>query len=213
MKTAIVLGATGLVGRNLVSRLIEERCFEKILAVTRRPVEYKSEKVVNEVINFDELDSYSDVFNGDVLFSCLGTTRKQAGSFQRQRQVDFEYQYLAAKLSAQNAVPHYVLVSSSGANANSKSPYFKMKGELEQEVLSLPFKRISILQPSLLVGERADMRLGETLASWILPVLCTLPLFRRYRPILGDEVAGKMVSLSLLPGKGIEIFTLDEVFM
>ncbi len=212
MKIAIVLGATGLVGKKLVDRLVKEQCIEKVVAVTRRHVEYASPKIVNEVINFENIEEYINVFRGDMIFSCLGTTVKQAGTFQKQRKVDFEYQYKAAKLSSENKVSHYILVSSSAANEESKSQYLKMKGELENEVSTLPFKQITILQPSLLKGERESFRLGETIANWLLPIICKLPFLKRYRPISGDDVAKKMVSVSLSPGKGKEIYRLDELF-
>lgn len=212
MKVAIVLGATGLVGKKLVDRLVKEERIEKIVAVTRRPVAYSSAKIVNEVINFENIVEHSNVFSGDILFSCLGTTVKQAGSIEQQRKVDYQYQYNAAKISAENKVSHYILVSSSSANENSKSPYLKMKGELEKAVSALPFKRITILQPSLLKGERESFRLGETMANYLLPTLCKLPLLKRYRPISGDNVAKKMVSVSLTSGNGKEIYQLDEIF-
>ncbi|GAB2688728.1 NAD(P)H-binding protein [Aliiglaciecola aliphaticivorans] len=212
MKTALVLGATGLIGQNLINRLAADEGVEKVVAVTRRPVEYQSNKIVNQVVNFDELEQYSDVFTGDVLFSCLGTTAKQAGSVQKQRKVDFDYQYHAAKIAAENGVNHYILVSSSGANGKSISPYLKMKGELEDAVCVLPFKRISIVQPSLLIGERETFRLGESVASWILPTLCKLPFLKRYRPISGDEVAKKMISISHTSANAKQIYQLDELF-
>lgn len=212
MKTAIVIGATGLVGKALVDLLAEETGIKKIVAVTRRPVEYLSNKIINEVVNFDELEKYKHVFKGDILFSCMGTTAKQAGSLREQRKVDFEYQYNASKLSSENGVGHYILVSSSGANAKSLSPYLKMKGELENEISILPFKRISILQPSLLLGSRDSFRLGETLGSLSLPVICRLPLLKRYRPISGKDVAKKMVLVSLSTGSPKEIFKLDDIF-
>ncbi|WP_211665411.1 hypothetical protein [Leucothrix arctica] len=190
-----------------------ESDIEKVVAITRRPVEYKSDKIVNEVVNFDELEKHSDIFRGDILFSCLGTTAKQAGSIANQRKVDFEYQYQAAKTASENGIGHYVLVSSSGADASSRSPYLKMKGELEDEVSSLAFQRISILQPSLLIGERESFRLGETLGSWILPLLCKLPFLKKYRPISGDEVAKKMVSVSSSAGNSNETYRLDELFL
>ena len=212
MKTAIVLGATGLVGNKLVDRLAKEQSIEKVVAITRRPIEYKAEKIVNEVINFEELEKHSDIFKGDVLFSCLGTTIKQAGSYENQRKVDFEYQYEIAKISSQNDVSHYVLVSSSGANEKSRIPYSQMKGELESKISRLSFKRISILQPSLILGERDTFRLGETIASWVLPLACKLPFLKQYQPIMGDEVAKKMVSIALSSGNSKEIFILDEIF-
>jgi len=213
MKTAIVLGATGLVGKNLIRQLAGESSFEKVISVTRRPIKYTYEKVLNEVISFDHMNEAGNIFKGDVLFSCLGTTKKQAGSLQNQRIVDFDFQYQAAKISAQNGVAHYVLVSSSGANKNSSSPYLKMKGELEDEVMTLPFKKISILQPSLLVGERKEVRFGEAFASWVLPILCKLPPLKRYRPISGDAVARKMVSIGLSQRSSREIYALDEIFI
>lgn len=216
MKTAIVIGATGLVGKALVDQLCTNECFEKIITVTRRSVEYSSNKIINKIINkvvnFDELEKYRDVFKGDILFSCMGTTAKQAGSFQEQRKVDVEYQYNVAKLSSENGVGHYVLVSSSGANAKSVSPYLRMKGELENEIFLLSFKRISILQPSLLVGARESFRLGESLASVSLPIICRLPLLKRFRPISGSDVAKKMVLISLTSGSSKEVFKLDEIF-
>ncbi len=212
MKIAIVLGATGLVGKKLVERLVKEPSIEKVVTITRRHVEYASPKIVNEVINFENIEEYINVFRGDMIFSCLGSTVKQAGTFQKQRKVDFEYQYKAAKLASENKVSHYILVSSSAANEKSKSPYLKMKGELETEVSALPFKQITILQPSLLKGERESFRLGETIANWLLPIICKLPFLKRYRPISGEDVAKKMVSVSLSLGKGKEIYRLDELF-
>ncbi len=212
MKTAIVLGATGLVGQKLVDRLVKDQQIEKIVAVTRRSVEYASSKIVNEVIDFENIEQYINIFRGDIIFSCLGTTVKQAGTIQKQREVDVEYQYKAAKLSSENKVNHYILVSSTAANEESTSPYLKMKGELEKKVSALPFKRISILRPSLLKGERESFRLGESIANGLLAILCKLPFLKRYRPISGDEVAKKMVSVSLSTGKGKQIYQPDELF-
>ncbi len=213
MKTAIVLGATGLVGRHLVELLAQETAFEKVIAVTRRPVEYASEKVLNQVVDFDALENHSDVFKGDVLFSCLGTTVKQAGSISAQRKVDLDYQHQVAKVALEKGVSHYILVSASGANASSKSAYLKMKGELEDAISALPFERISVLQPSLLKGQRDTFRLGEELGNHILPILCTLPFLRKYRPISGHQVAKKMVSLALSVGNGKKYYKLDEIFL
>lgn len=212
MKTAMVLGATGLVGKHLVECLVQNENVESIVAVTRRPVEYVSEKVTNQVVDFDALENDLSVLNCDVLFSCLGTTLKQAGSISAQRKVDLDYQYQVAKIALDNDVGHYVLVSASGANANSKSAYLKMKGELEDAVSLLPFERISILQPSLLKGERDTYRLGEELGNRILPILCKLPFLRKYRPITGHQVANKMVTIALSAGSGKNYYRLDELF-
>lgn len=211
-KVAIVIGATGLVGKALVQQLSQAPHIRQVVAITRRPVDYDSDKVCNRVVDFDQLETAADAFTGDILFSCLGTTRKQAGSLEAQRKVDVDYQYNAAQLAAKQGVSHYLLVSSSGANAQSSSGYLKMKGELEQSIEALGFPRVSILQPSLLLGPRTQLRLGEKLGSWVLPVLCLLPGLRRYRPIRGEQVAATMVALSRSEVQGLERLVLDQVF-
>ncbi|TQF70291.1 NAD(P)H-binding protein [Pseudoalteromonas luteoviolacea] len=212
MKTAIVLGATGLIGKHLVEQLQHHSLFSKVVAVTRRPVDFGSAKVTNAVVNFEQLENHADVFQGDILFSCLGTTKKQAGSIAKQRIVDFDYQLQAAQLAKRNKVAHYLLVSSSGANGKSRSPYLKMKGQLEDEIRQLHFERTSIIQPSLLLGQRDHTRIAETLGSYFLPVLCKLPSLRRFKPIKGSQVATKMVEISLMPPQNKCFFKLDELF-
>ncbi len=210
---ALVLGATGLVGRAVVDQLADAEHISKVITLTRRPAEHSSSKIHNHVVEFDHLEDYASLFRADVLFSCLGSTRKQAGSIAAQRTVDLEYQYTAAQLAANQGVRHYLLVSASGADCTSNNPYLRMKGELEQRIQILPFQRISIFQPSLLLGHRTDFRLGEKLGSWVLPVLCSIPGLRRFRPIAGEQVAAKMVQVSRQPGKSLEWFRLDEIFL
>ena len=212
-KSAIVIGATGLVGSVLTNQLAEAAHISRVLTLTRRPWVHGSAKVQNHVVDFEHLEDHVDLFKADLLFSCLGTTRKQAGSIAAQRKVDLDYQYRAAKLAVDKGVKHYMLVSSSGADTNSGSPYLKMKGELEDQVMTLPFQQISILQPSLLLGHRQDSRIGETLGSLILPGLCRLPGLRRFRPISGEQVAARMVLLSRQAGPTLQRFCLDEIFI
>lgn len=209
---AIVIGATGLVGRALVDELVELEEFSEIRTLTRRPFDHPSDKVFNYQVDFDNLTSRHDLFKGDMLFSCLGTTKKQAGSIAAQRKVDLDYQLTAAELAAEQGVKHYLLVSSSGANAHSGNPYLKMKGELEQAVCGLPFPQISIFQPSLLLGSRPEARLGEMIGSWVMPALCWLPGLRRYRPIKGEQVAHKMAKVSQQNGEAVRYFRLDQIF-
>ena len=214
-QTAIVIGATGLVGRALVAQLVQSNEVKRILTLTRRAVRYDSPKVQNHVVDFADLSRYAELFQGDVLFSCLGTTLKQAGSIAAQRVVDVDYQFAAAQLAAQQGVRYYVLVSSSGADANSRNAYLQMKGELEQKVSTLPFERISIVQPSLLLGERPEHRMGEQLGARLLPLICKIPGLKRYRPIRGEQVAAKMIRISqsaLESGQKLEYFRLDELF-
>ena len=211
-KTAVVIGATGLIGAALVERLVAAKHISKVVTLTRRSSPHSSSKVVNHVVDFENLQVDSVFESADLLFSCLGTTLKQAGSVAAQRKVDLDYQYAVAELAANKGVKHYLLVSSSGANAKSRSAYLKMKGELEQKIKSLPFAHISIFQPSLLIGQRTDFRFGESLGSLLMPALCMVPLLRRYRPIHGDQVAEKMVEVSHCSDEKTEYFVLDQIF-
>lgn len=211
-KTVIVVGATGLIGKELVRFLADEPSIARVVTLTRRPITYAGSKVTNHVVDFDNLQDSAKLFKGDVLFSCLGTTAKQAGSIRAQRIVDLDYQLDAARLAAEQGVSHYVLVSSSGANAKSFSPYLKMKGQLEDDVIKLGFEHTSIIQPSLLLGERADARMGEQLASKIMPALCKLSGLGRYQPISGRDVALRMIEVVNSPQPGVERLSLDEVF-
>lgn len=219
-QTATIIGATGVVGRALVEQLSCDTGIDSVIAITRRPIDYSSNKVINHVVSFDLLAQCSASFDSDILLSCLGTTLKQAGSIEQQRVVDVDYQYQAAKLALTNGVKHYLLVSSSGASLDSSSAYLKMKAELEAKVTELGFERISIIQPSLLLGERQDFRLAEKIGASLLPLLCRLPLLRKYRPITGKQVAVKMCQIALQPlasegaahKKQVNYYRLDELF-
>lgn len=211
-KTAIVIGATGVVGRAVVDQLAAASEIARVVTLTRRAAPLPSSKVENQVVDFDRLADCAELFKGDLFFSCLGTTRKLAGSIAAQRRVDLDYQFQAAKLAADNGVEHCLLVSSSAANASSKNAYLQMKGELEERVSALRFKRLSIFRPSLLLGERTDLRIGEKIGACLMPLLCVFPGLRRYRPIRGSEVAAKMVQVSAESGEGFESFDLDAIF-
>lgn len=213
MKKALVLGATGLIGKHLTAELAADNGIDEVVAMTRRPVQYGNDKIKNLVVDFNALAQSADAIKGDILFSCLGTTLKQAGSVEAQRKVDLDYQLDVARIASDNGVAHYLLVSSSGANAESRSAYFAMKGQLEAKVLALPFSRISIFRPSLLLGQRDKFRVAESLASYIAPAICKLPGLQRYRPITGADVARKMLQVSNSHGDARETYTLEEVHL
>lgn len=213
---AVIAGATGLIGSELLNRLLNDPQYNRITAITRRPLPAEDSRLNNPVTDFSHLDEITDEIHGDIFFSCLGTTRKQAGSVAAQRTVDYDYQLRLAQIAAGNGIPHYCLVSSASANAASLSPYLKMKGELENAVVKLGFTTVTIIQPSLLLGQRAEKRAGESFAGLVMPCLLYIPGLKRYRPIHGYEVAEKMhqVAEKTLsePTPGTFRYTLDQVF-
>ena len=212
-KITVVIGATGLIGEHLVKRLCQDIQIDKVVAITRNSMLWQHEKLDNQIIDFERMDEYTGLFSGDYLFSCLGSTLKQSGSIKKQRHIDLDYQFTAASLASKNNVPFYLLVSSSGANAHSRSAYLKMKGELEQKITTLMFDKTAIFQPSLLMGDRKQKRLAEGLGSLFLPLLCRLPGLKKYRPIQGKQVAEKMYQVSQEQQSQLQRFSLDELFI
>jgi uncharacterized protein YbjT (DUF2867 family) len=210
-KTAVIIGGTGLIGSALVSQIETYSQYARAKSLTRRRVITQG-KVETICVNFSDPDSYAEHVHGDVLFSCMGTTKKQAGSIAAQRLVDVDYQLEVAGLAAKNGVRHYCLVSSSGADASSRNDYMKMKGDLEAAVTALPFERVSIFQPSLLVGPRPEFRFAELVGEPILSLITKIPSLQKYRPIPGAQVAQKMLETSLLDETGLRVFKLDEIF-
>lgn len=212
MKTALVLGATGLVGSELVQLLLQDTRFSKVIPFVRRSTGLQHQKLQEHIINFDAVESWQHLVSGDVLFSAFGTTIKKAGSQQAQYKIDFTYQYNFAKAAAANGVSTYVLVSSSGADPSSRIFYSRMKGELDAAVKKLPFSFIRIIQPGLLTGDRKEHRLGEKAAAPVLSLLQYIPGLRKYRPIPARTVAKAMIAAAFEGDKKVKVHSLDAVF-
>lgn len=190
MKTAILIGATGVTGRPLARYLLNSDSYSKLIVFSRRALDLDNPKLINHVVDFDCPDEWCDKIQGDDLFSCMGTTRKQAGSKEGQYTVDFTYQANTIKTAASNGVKRLFLVSSPGANKNSSMFYPKIKGELDAFALKQPFDCHVLFKPSLIVGDRADKRAGEKIATALITPLCRwIPGLSGYRPILGEELA------------------------
>jgi uncharacterized protein YbjT (DUF2867 family) len=214
MSTAIVIGATGLVGKCLVQQLLTDPAYSSVVALTRRATALHADKYREHVVDFGRPETYAEWLRGDVLFSAMGTTRGEAGSIAAQRTVDYGYQFEVAQLAARNGVKGYVLVSSSGANPSSLSAYLKMKGELERDVAGLGFSSLQILRPGPLTGQRDRPRRGEAVAEAVFGAFNTLGLLRSMRPISGDLVARAMRRAATLSGTRRhdpqELFSLAE---
>ena len=207
---ALVIGGTGLVGKELTKQLLENDKFDEIVLFLRRNTGLAHQKLKEEIVDFDHPEQWEHLLQGDILFSALGTTLKTAGSKAAQFKVDYTYQYQCAKAASANGVKNYVLVSSTGAAPKSQIFYSRIKGELDEAVLKLPFQHHFILRPSLLMGKRGEQRKGEAWAQTIMPAL-TKYLFKKYRPIPAKTVAQAMIRAAL--GEASKtIYTLDEIF-
>lgn len=206
---AIVIGATGAVGKDLVEELLSRREYEKIITFTRRPLDIKSEKIESYIIDFDRPSDWAHLVKGDVLFSALGTSLKQAGSKEAQYRIDHDYQLSFAKAARENGVPHVVLVSSLGANRSSSIFYLKLKGLIERDVESLQFPQLSILRPPSLIRKHTK-RPAETVSVKLFQMANALGLFKTMAPVPTEAVARKMADLGLKTKKGVEILTGQE---
>lgn len=213
-KTAIVIGATGLVGTQLVQQLINHNNYGVIKIFTRRSIENKNSKIKEYIVDFDDINSFKHEITGDTLFSTMGTTIKTAGSKEAQYKVDYNYQYEFARIAADNGIKNYVLVSSAGADDQSKFFYMRMKGELELAVKALPFQSVSIIRPATLVGERPEKRAGEKVAIKVTSAMAgIIPGLKKYRPIKGSIVATAMINaLQRDDLKKFQIYSFEEVF-
>ena len=194
---AIVIGATGATGRELIKILLLSSEVKHILVFTRKKLDVSSPKLDVHVINFAEIDKYSNMINGDILFSALGTTLKDAKSKTKQFEVDYTYQYNLAKISSENNVKTLSLVSSSGANENSLFFYPRIKGLLESSVKQLNFENIQIYQPPFLIRQSDVMRGNEKIGIFIFKALNSVGILNSLRPLPVANLADKMVNEAL----------------
>jgi len=201
-KVANIIGSTGLVGHQLLTQILDHPEFEKVRIFVRRASGISHPKLEEQIIDFDFPESWKHLVKGDVLFSTLGTTIKTAKTKENQYRVDFTYQYEFAKVASENGVSAYLLVSSLGANPKSSVFYSRMKGELEDAVAKLPFRKLVIIRPSILDGDRQEKRAGEKVGL-ILSRFVTRFILKVYKPTPVDLLASKMISLSLQKVPGI----------
>lgn len=190
---ALVIGATGATGQEIVSQLLEDDDFDSVSIFVRKDPTITHTKLKTNVIDFSKLEEYRELIKGDVLFSCLGTTLRTAGSKEKQYLVDYTYQYEFAKIASDNGVPIYSLVSSTGANENSPIFYPKIKGKLEEAIKKLPFKTIQIFQPPTLIRQKNLMRTGEKIGIKIFGFLNSFGILKSQKPLPVSTLAKVMV--------------------
>ncbi len=209
-KTAIVIGATGLVGSQVLQLLLASPAYSRVLAVVRRPVLAPHPKLVVIETAFDLLDTALTDVQADEAFCCLGTTIRQAGTKAEFHRVDYGFAYAFAHRMRAQGCQRFFLISAVGANAASPVFYNRVKGRLESDIEALGFAALGIFRPSLLLGARREQRLAEGLTARLSPLLS--PLLRgplsRLQPIPASSVAAAMVAAAqqLAPGRQIYHF-------
>jgi len=212
-RTALLAGATGLVGSHALELLLADAHWSRVVAVGRRTTSYHHAKLEQRIVDLGSLEAASDLPHVDDVFCCLGTTIKQAGSQPAFRLVDHAYVVGLARAGLRAGATQFLLVSAIGADPKSRVFYSRVKGETEAAIRALPYQGIQIFRPSLLLGERTQFRLGERIAMLGAPVLPAL-LFgrlRRYRPIHAATAARAMVTIAHEAPRGPNVFEYDAM--
>lgn len=213
-KTAVVVGATGAIGRKLVPLLARSPEFAKVIVLHRRPTPFAGLTQVEErIVDFGQLPAPLPAECVDAVFCCIGTTQKKAGSTSAFQAVDRDIPIALADWAADRGADVFVGISSIGADADAKSVYMRTKGEMERGVAAAKVRATYLLRPSLLKGERDEFRLAERIGNRVLTVVGPLMVgsLRRYRAVPTDVVAGAMIACTSNAEPGVHIVESEAI--
>lgn len=214
-QTALVLGATGLIGNSVLHYLLNDDAYGKVIVLSRSPLHYAHPKLQVHVVDFRDPASYNDKIEpGDVIFCCVGTTMKKVkGDKKLYRHIDFEIPVEVARAGVEKGYAKYILVSAVGADEKAGNFYLKLKGETETAIRQCGFTAVHIMRPSLLLGKRMENRVGEGIAQVIMPALSFLlpGKWSRYKPVQGSFVAKAMVKLASGNERGVKIYYFEDI--
>jgi uncharacterized protein YbjT (DUF2867 family) len=205
-RRVLLVGATGLVGRELLGQLLEDPDVAEVVALVRRPSGVNHPKLTERIGSLEDPSASLGERKVDQVFCALGTTIKEAGSQERFREVDFDYPMAAARYGRGSGATHYLLVSALGADSHSRVFYNRVKGEVEHAVSSAGFRSVTIARPSLLLGPRPRKRTGEELAKkfgWLVPA--------KYKPIEARDVARALVEAARRDEPGVRVLESREM--
>lgn len=194
-KTAIILGATGLTGGNLLDFLLKNDRYGKIKVFSRSSVGISNPKLEEHLIDLFELEKHKEIFQADEVFCCIGTTKSKTPDNSIYKKIDYGIPFAAAKLCKENNIDTFIVISAMGANPESKVFYNKTKGEMERDVLKQNIKNTYILQPGLIGGNRNEKRLGESIAKFLFKILNPI-IPKNYRTISPETIAKAMLTLA-----------------
>ena len=214
MKTAIVIGATGLTGKHIVNFLLESDMYEKVVIFSRRKLQIDDPKLLTHLIDFDHIDEWSHLIQGDDLFSAMGTTLRQAGNKDAFFKVDYTYQANFIEKASANGVTRLFLISAPGVSHKSTVLYNRVKAKLDDFVKTLNFETLVFFRPSIIHGEREISRLGERVGETILNFASSwVPGMKKFKPISGEELGRAIVNSATSElSKGIHDIEWNKIF-
>ena len=211
---AIIAGASGLIGGELLKILLQRPDYEHVVILVRKELPLKKDKKLTQlVIDFDRLEDYENDINGHAIFSCLGSTRKKTPDMALYRKIDRDYPLQLAQMAAKNGVEQFHLVSSLGADASASNFYTKMKGEIERDIKDAGLNCLHIYRPSFLTGDRKEERPLEGALNFLMKIIDPLLMggLKKYRSIPAKTVAMAMYKESIINAKGIFIHPSDKI--
>lgn len=210
MKTALIAGSTGLIGKQLLQLLLDSSHYAKVKAITRKPLSIQHPKLENIVIDFETMIQHSTALQADDVFCCLGTTIRIAKTKEAFRKVDFDYPVALAKTSRSLGASQYFLISALGADKNSSVFYNRVKGEVEEAIQTISFPAFHVFRPSLLLGDRTEERAGEGAATTFFKIFgFMIPL--KYKAIESIKVARAMIAIAIKEQGGFQIHESKEL--
>lgn len=208
MKTVAILGATGLVGTECVRQFADSPEFARVVVLARRSVALDSarSKVETQIVDFERLDDAAEHLRVSHIVCALGTTIKKAGTQDRFRRVDHDYPLAAATLGVRQGARHFLLVTALGANSRSRIFYNRVKGDVEDAIRTLPYRSVTIVRPSLILGERGEFRLGESIGKLFAGITP-----KRFRPVHARAIAGTLLRSAIEDRPGVRIIESMEI--
>ena len=213
MKTALIIGSTGLIGSQLLKLLLESDQYSTVITFVKRDSGIQHPKLKQYIIDFDKPESYQDFVEGDDFFCTIGTTINKAGSKEAFRKVDFEYPAQFAKIAEEKKIKQFLIISSLGADATSSNFYLKTKGEIENFLKTSALEKVSILRPSLLLGNRTEFRLGEKVGAFFMKAFSFMFVgnLKKYKPIESATVAKALFVIAQQNNKEFTIYESDLI--
>jgi len=212
-RTALLVGATGLVGESLLRLLLADDEYEKVVVLARRRLMLDHPKLEQHHVDFDNLGPFVSLMRAKDVFCCLGTTIKKAGSQEEFRKVDYGYPLRVAEIAVSQDATQFLIVTSIGADPRSRIFYNRVKGDVEWAVIELSFTTTHIFRPSILLGDRRESRQGEKLGIVVMKMLSLFMIgpWRKYHPIKAVTVAEAMVAAAKSYRVGVNIYESDAI--
>ena len=198
MKTALIFGSSGLIGNELLELILKDNNYIKIKLFVRSDLTDVNSKIEIIKTDFNNIENHKDKIVGDDCFFCIGTTRKNTPDKNEYIKIEYNLPIEVAKIAKSNSINNFIYISSLGANPNAASLYLKNKGQAEEELIKLNFSNLSILRPSILLGNRKENRVGEKIGIFAMKTLSPLFLgnMKKYKPIKVEYVAKAMLQVA-----------------